>query len=194
MKKLLLLCSLAGITQACSIISELTAFTRCEFRIHSIQDPAICNIDISNRSSWSDFTFMEGQRIAGSLLGGTLPVDMTANIEIRNPGPDKAAVRSIQWKAFIDDVKVVEGTVQEPVEVPPAGGRSLVPVRVHTDLFRYLEGENATAMLNFALNLIQAGDQSSRFSIQIKPSVLVGSQPITYPGYFTVTGEFSPGN
>ncbi len=62
------------------------------------------------------------------------------------------------------------------------------------DLIEFLEGDNSLSMLNFALNLVNAGDASSRVSLKIKPSVLVGSQSVQYPGYFTITHEFSSGN
>ena len=49
-------------------------------------------------------------------------------------------------------------------------------------------------MLNFALNLINAGDQASQVTLKIKPSVLIGTQEIQYPDYFNITKEFSSGN
>jgi hypothetical protein len=79
-------------------------------------------------------------------------------------------------------LQVAQGTVSERVEIPPSGGISQIPIRVKADLFDYLEGDNPRAMLNFALNLVNAGDQSSQVSLKIKPSVLIG------------TKEFSSGN
>ena len=73
MRKLLLLATAVFLLNSCSILSELAAFTSCEFRLHSLQDPEACGIDISQLSSWSDFTFMEGQAVAGQLLQKRLP-------------------------------------------------------------------------------------------------------------------------
>ena len=105
-----------------------------------------------------------------------------------------AAVNSIQWIAFIDDLQLAQGTVHERVEIPPSGGTNKIPIRVQADLFDYLEGDNPRAMLNFALNLLNAGDQASRFTLKIKPSVLIGTQEIPYPDYFNITKEFKSGN
>ncbi len=194
MRKLLLLTSILMLLNGCSILTELTALTKCEFSFHSAEHPSVCRIPMGNKQAWSDLTFLEGQAIVSNIMKGTLPFEITANVEVRNPGAATAAVNSIEWIAFIDEVQVAQGTVTDRVEVAPAGGRSLVPVQIGADLFDYLEGDNPRTMLNFALNLIDASDQPTRLSMKIKPSVLVGGQTLYYPGYFTITKEFSSGN
>ena len=194
MRKLLLFATVVLLMNSCSIFNELVAFTKCEFRLHSLQEPEACGINLSQKGTWSDFTFMEGQAIAGQLLQKRLPFEITVNVEAKNPGTAMAAVNSIQWIAFIDELQVAQGTVSERVEIPSSGGISQIPIRVKADLFDYLEGDNPRAMLNFALNLVNAGDQSSQVSLKIKPSVLIGTQEIQYPDYFTITKEFSSGN
>ena len=193
MRKLLIFATAVFLLNSCSILSELAAFTSCEFRLHSFQDPEACGIDISQLSSWSDFTFMEGQAVAGQLLQKRLPFEITVNVEVRNPGTSMAAVNSIQWIAFLDELQLAQGTVSQRVEVQPSGGVNKIPIRVQADLFDYLEGDNPRAMLDFALTLINAGDQSSQVSLKIKPSVLIGTQEIQYPDYFTITKEFKSG-
>lgn len=194
MRKVILLFGLILLLNGCSVISELTAFTKCEFRFHSAQDPTFCGIDISQKRSWSDFSFMEGQTIAGKLLKKTLPFAITINVEVKNPGTTVAAVNSIQWLAFIDDMQLAQGRVDRRVEVPPSGGTNMVPVRVEADLIDYLEGDSPGTMMNFALNLMNAGNQTSEMTLKIKPSILIGSQSIHYPNYFVITREFKSGN
>jgi LEA14-like dessication related protein len=194
MRKLLFFASAILLLNSCSVFSELAAFSKCEFRLRSIQKPEICGINVSQKSSWTDFTFMEGQAIAGQVLQKKLPVEITVNVEARNPGTSLAAVNSIQWIAMIDDMQLAEGAVSQRVEVPPSGGTSIIPVRVQADLFDYLKGDNARSMLDFAMNLINAGDHSSELSLKIKPSVLIGRKEIPYPDYFTITKEFTSGN
>ena len=115
------------------------------------------------------------------------------NVEVLNPGSSHAAVNSVEWIAFLDDLQLAQGTVQQRVEVGPSG-TSIIPIRVRADLFDYLEGDNPSAMLNFALNLINAGSQASQVSMKIKPSVLIGSKEILYPDYFTISKEYKSGN
>lgn len=182
------------VLSGCSALSELSAFKSCEFRLYSFQEPAICGIDISDRRSWSDFSFMDAQVVGANLLRGTLPFDITVNVEVRNPGKSTAAVNSIEWQAFIDDLELAGGILDRRVEVPPSGGLAIIPLKVHADMFDYVEGENPQTMMNFAMNLLGAGNQPSQITMKIKPSVLVGGQNIAYPGFFTITQEFSSGN
>ena len=177
----------------CSVFSELTAFKKCEFRLYSIQDPAVCGIDMSDRRSPSDFTFLDAQLIGANLLRGTLPFDITINMEVKNPGTSTAAVNSIEWVAYIDELEVASGLVERRIEVPPSGGLAILPVKIHADLIDYMEGNNPKTMMNFALNLVGNSDQPSNLSMKIKPSLLVGGKTIQYPGFFTVTHEFSDG-
>ena len=194
MRKLIIFTSTILLVSGCAILSELTALTKCEFSFHSAQDPSVCGIDISSRRSYSDFSFLDGQIIASNILKGTLPFAITVNVEVTNPGAVTAAVNSIEWIAFIDDVQVAAGVVSERIEVAPGGGRSMIPIGIRTDLFNYLEGDSPRTMLNFALNLMDAGGQPTRLSMKIKPSVLIGGQSLNYPGFFTISKEFSSGN
>jgi len=193
MKKILVFSLFLLLLSACSALTELSAFKKCEFRLYSFQDPAICGIDVSKRTSWSDFSFMDGQVIAASLLRGALPFDITVNVEVRNPGASTAAVNSIEWLAYIDELEVAGGMLERRVEVPPSGGLAIVPLKIHADLIEYLEGDNPQTMMNFAMNLLGAGDQPSQIVMKIKPSVLIGGQSIPYPGFFTITQEFTSG-
>jgi hypothetical protein len=194
MKKLLMLAILAFLVPGCAILTELTALTRCEFSFHSARNPTVCGIDVSTNRSFTDFSFTEGQLVVANILRGTLPFSITANVEVRNPGTMTAAVNSMEWIAFIDEVQVAQGIINDRIEVAPSGGSSIIPVRIRTDLFDYLEGDNPRTMINFALNLIDAGNQPTRLSMKIKPSVYIGGQSISYPGFFTISKEFSSGN
>lgn len=194
MRKFLVFSLFLLVLSGCSALTKLSAFKECEFRLYSFQDPAVCGIDISNRTSWSDFSFLDGQMIAANLLRGVLPADITINVEVKNPGTKTAAVNSIEWIAFIDELEVASGKVDRHIEVPASGGLAIIPVKVHADLIEYLEGDNPQAMMNFAMNLLGAGDQPSQIVMKIKPSVLVGGKSIAYPGFFTINQEFTSGN
>jgi hypothetical protein len=128
MRKIFFIPLLLLLLNSCSVLSELTALKKCEFRLYSFQDPSVCGIDMSDRRSLSDFTFLDGQLIAANLLRGTLPFDITLNMEVKNPGTSKAAVNSIEWVAIIDDLEVASGLVERRIEVPPSGGLAIVPV------------------------------------------------------------------
>lgn len=194
MKKALILMFVLVSLSGCAILNELTALTKCEFRFHSARDPRLAGIDVMTKHAFSDFSFLDGQALVSNIIRGSLPFSITANVEVKNPGPTMAAVNRIEWIAFIDDIRVSDGTIADRVEISPNGGTAMVPIHIKTDLFEYLEGDNPKTMLNFGLNLVDAGGQPTRLSLQIKPSVMIGGQMVTYPGYFTISHEFSSGN
>ena len=194
MKKIIAVLILFVSLTGCSILAELTALSKCEFSFHSAQDPVISGVDVMRIQDYSDLTFLDGQRIVANILQKRLPFGITANVEVRNPGPVTAALNYIEWIAFIDDVQVSTGRIDQRVEIPGNGGTALVPVRIETDLFQYLQGDNPKTMLNFALNLVDAGGQPTRLSMKIKPSVYVGNTLVPYPDYFTISKSFSSGN
>ncbi len=194
MKKVIAIAMLFATLTGCSILSELTALAKCEFSFHSAQDPVVAGVDVMRVKTYSDLTFMDGQRIVSNIIQRRLPFGITANVEVKNPGMTTAAVNYIEWIAFIDDVRISSGKIEDRIEVPAGGGTSMVPIRIETDLFEYLQGDNPKTMLNFALNLVDAGGQPTRLSMKIKPSVYVGGSLVAYPDYFTISKEFRSGN
>jgi len=189
-----LLVPMVLLLQGCAVFSEITALRKCEFRLHSLEDPRLCGIKVSQKRSWKDFNFLEGQQIAATLLNASLPFEILVNVEVRNPGNKLAAVNTIQWIAFVEDVQVAQGAVIQRVEIPPTQGSVMIPMLIQTDLIEFLEKGHPRSMLNFALSLVNAKGRSSQISLKIKPSVMVGRRTIPYPGYFTLTREFSAGD
>ncbi|MDA3822395.1 MAG: hypothetical protein PF450_07290 [Bacteroidales bacterium] len=194
MKKLIAIAILFTTLSGCGILSELTALTKCEFSFHSAQDPIISGINVMSIQSYSDLTFIDGSRVIANIVQKKLPFKVTANVEVRNPGIATAAVDHIDWIAFIDDIQISTGRIDNRIEIPGSGGNAIIPIKIETDLFEYLEGDNPKTMLNFGLNLIDAGGQPTRISLKIKPAVYVGSNLIPSPNYFTITKEFKSGN
>jgi len=193
MRKLMLFSAVVFILNSCSV-SEYAAFTRCEFRLQSLQDLEVCNVKASDKSSWSDFSYMQGQVVVDRLKKQSFPFELTVNIEARNPGKKVAAVKSIQWMALIDDLQVAQGEVDHYAKIPASGGTSIIPIRLQADLFDYLKGEDPQSKLNFALNLINEGKQDSQLTLKIKPSIRISGQEIRYSNYFMITEEFRSGN
>ena len=193
MKKIAAIMGFALLLSGCAILNELTALTKCEFKFHSAENPVIAGINVSRINSYSDLSFMDGQRVVTTIMQRKLPFEITANVEVKNPGMMTAAVNQIEWIAYIDDIEISRGRVDRRIEIQP-NATTLVPIRIDTDLFQYLEGDNPKTMLNFGLNLVDAGGQPTRLSMKIKPSVYVGGQVIPYPDYFTITHVFKSGS
>ena len=184
----------ASLLNSCSFLKEVTTLGKCEFRTTTLENPELAGVDVSRIGSFSDIGFTDMAIITASILKGDLPLDFTLNIEARNPNPATAALNRLEYMAYIDDVQIATGALNERIEIPANGGVAKIPLQLHTDLIDLMKGDSRQAIVNFGLNLADAGNKPTRVSIKVKPTILVGAIEIAYPGYFTVKYDFSSGD
>ena len=186
---------LAAISEnSCSFLKEISTLGKCEFRVTTLEDPEIAGVDVSQVRSFTDLNFAEMGIISASMLKGDLPLSFTLNVEVRNPNPAMAALNGLEYLAFIDDVEVASGQLDRRIEIPANGGITTVPLRLNTDLIDIMKKDSRQALVNFGLNLADAGNRPTRVSIKVKPTILVAAMEIDYPGYFTVKHDFTSGD
>lgn len=179
---------------SCNFLKEISALGKCEFRVTTLDDPEIAGVDVSQIRSFTDLSFVDMGIISASFLKGDLPLSFTLNVEVRNPNPATAALNGLEYLAFIDDVEVASGQLDRRVEIPANGGVTSIPLRLNTDLIDIMKKDSRQALVNFGLNLADAGNRPTRVSIKVKPTILVGAMEINYPGYFTVKHDFTSGD
>jgi hypothetical protein len=187
-----LLLLILGIMASCSVLqqtSEIAAFTKCEFRIESARNMKLANVSIQGKDAMSDLSMMEMTRIAGVIAGGTLPMTFDLNIQIKNPNPGTAAMNKLDWILFIDDIEMTRGILNQRTEIP-ANTVSSFAVAMNLDLMKSLSGKSGDALINFALNLAGMSDMPTNIKLKAKPTIMIGSTPIEYPGYITIKQEF----
>lgn len=193
-KKIILLISgLLFVFSSCAILDqtkEIKAFTRCSFRLVDVSDAVLAGVDIQDVNSFSDLSFSEAGKISMKALSGELPLEFTVNIEVENPNPEKASINALYWILYIDDMEVTKGKLTEKLNIPPDGGRAMMPVPVQIDLWEVFTGESSEAVMNFAMNLTGSGGYTSRVKLKIKPSIFIAMKKINYPGFFTIEEEF----
>ena len=186
---------LAAISEnSCNFLKEITTLGKCEFRVTTLEDPEIAGVDISQIRSFTDLNFVDMGIISSSFLRGALPLSFTLNVEVRNPNPAMAALNGLEYLAFIDDVEVARGQLDRRIEIPANGGITIIPLRLNTDLIEILKKDSRQTLVNFGLNLADAGNRPTRVSIKVKPTILVGAMEINYPGYFTLKHDFTSGD
>jgi hypothetical protein len=180
------------VLSACSVLqqtSEIAAFTKCEFRIESARNMRLAGINIQDKHSMSDLGIMDMAKIAGVIAGGTLPLTFDLNVQIKNPNPGLAAMNKMDWILIIDDVEMTRGILNQRIEIP-ANTVTSFPVAMSIDLMKSLNGKSGDALINFALNLAGTGSHPTRIKLKAKPTIMIGSTPIEYPGYITIRQEF----
>ena len=194
-KSLFLLISLI-IIGSCNILeqaSELQTFSRCEFRLKSVQNIRLAGVSVQQINQISDLTLMEMARLTTAFVSKDMPFKLTLNVEVQNPNQSKAALNELEWILFIDNIEMTSGMLTQRIEIPPHGGLAVMPVSIGVDLFDVLSGESADAVINFALNLAGAGNRPTRIMLQAKPTIYVGTKAIAYPGYIKIENEFTSG-
>ena len=178
----------------CTALKELVTFTKCEFRYKMLNSVTLAGIDIKSKTTVRDFTVTELAKLTTTALGGTIPVRFRVILEAGNPNTQQASVSKIEWIAYIDGNEIVSGALNERVTIPPNNGRQDIPLDFEFDLVKVAGSNTARPVAELALALMDIGSHSSKLTIKVKPTVTVGAFDIQYPGYFTVTKEFSSGN
>lgn len=182
------------ILTSCSALRELISFTKCEFRMKSIDRIRLAGVDLEGKSSINDFNLADMAMLTQHAIRGTLPLDAVLQIEAKNPNQQTAAITKVEWIAYIDDLEMMTGYVDERVVVPPNNGTGIIPLNIQFDMKKVVESSTGKAIANLALNLMNIGERESRFTVRIKPTVLVGSIALDYPGYINISKEFTSGN
>lgn len=179
---------------SCSFLKEVSTMGKCDFRVTTLDDPALAGVDVSDVKGFSDIGLADMAVISASIIRGKLPLSFTLNIEARNPNPLAAAMNKLEYIAFIDDVRIASGALDRRIDIPSNGGVATIPLQLDTDIIRLLEKDSRQALVNFGLNLADASDRPTRVRIDIKPTILIGAMQINYPDYFRLQYEFSSGD
>ena len=178
---------------SCSYLKELSALRDCEFRVGTMEKPLLAGVNISKIVTTKDYSIDQTAKITKSILKGILPLSFVLNVEVKNPNKKNASLNRLEYLAYIDDVQVAAGAMEEHVVIPPDGGIANIPLKVETDIFDLLKKEPINTLLNYALNLADDGDRPVRVSIKIKPWMQIGNKDRVYPGYLTINQDFSSG-
>jgi LEA14-like dessication related protein len=190
----LVLISLSIVT-GCDVLEQarqVTMLTKCEFKLSSVEQLRLAGVNIQHVKKLSDLNMMDAAKItAAAMSGGSLPLNFTLNVEARNPNATAAGMTKLDWILFIDDIQMVSGVNEQRVQIPGNGGTGMLPLTIGIDLKEALKGKSGDAIANFGLNLAGAGNKPTRITLKAKPTIMVGSQYISYPGYLTIQNEFT---
>lgn len=176
----------------CDVLRQMATFTKCQFKMNSMTETRLAGVNVQSKSSLKNLSFIDMANLTKTLMSGTLPLTFNLNIEVKNPNTATAAMQQMAWRVFIDDIEMTAGVMDKPISIDPNGSQ-ILPLAISIDLKKVLKGKTKDALFNFGLNLVGAGNQPTRVKLDVKPTITVGSFPITYPGYFTVQKNFGAG-
>ena len=194
MKRFLVLFVITIIFSSCDVmkqVEQMGMLTKCDFRLKTVENTNLAGVNIQQIQKLSDLSFLDAGRISAAMTGKELPLAFTLNVEARNPNASPASMQRIDWILLIDDIEMANGTNNQQIMIPANSGTIIIPLQIRSDLKKSLAGKSGNAILNFAFNLAGASNTPSRITLKAKPTILIGSFPLAYPGYITVTQAFS---
>lgn len=174
----------------CRQLKELQSFAKCDFRLATVENTNLGGVNVQQIRSITDLNFSQAARITQAYASGSLPLSLTLNIDVKNPNATPASMNNLEWIMLIDDREIVDGVVNDKIEIAPNGGVSTLPIRISTDLRKVLSGIPAEDAVNMGLGLSGSGNKPTRITLKVKPSILVGQTVLRYPGYIKVNQEF----
>jgi hypothetical protein len=186
----LLLVLLVLLLSECKSLQELQSFAKCEFRVATVENTTLAGVNVQQIRKLTDLNLAQAARITQSYAGGSLPLSLTVNVDVKNPNASPAAMNGMEWIMLIDDKEIVDGVVNDRIDIAPNGGISKLPIRISTDLRKVLSNMSTEEAVNMGLGLSGSGDKPTRVTLKVKPSILVGQTLIKYPGYIKVNHEF----
>jgi hypothetical protein len=190
MKRTILMLAVVLVIASCAQIKQLTTLLSCDFRVSTVDNINMAGINVQKIKSFTDLTFTDGAKLLSAVAGGTLPLNMTVNIEAKNPNPQMAALNKLDWILLIDGIEMATGSTTKRVEVPPNNGTGIFPIQVTADLAKVLSGQSGKNMVNFGLNLAGYGSRPTRITVKAKPTIMIGRSAIEYPGYINIKSEY----
>ena len=190
MKQKILFLIIIAFIASCSQIKEFTNLLTCDFRLASAENITLGGVNVQKLKSFSDLTMIDGAKLLATVASGSLPLNFTLNVQARNPNKEKAALSKLDWIAYIDNTQIATGTTTKRVEIAPNNGTGNFPLQISTDLVKLLSGQSGKNIVNFGLNLVDAGNRPTRITLKAKPTVMVGSYAVQYPGYITISKDF----
>lgn len=191
MKKLLpIACiALAACMTACSLL-QAVALKDCNYSYNKVSDITICGLSHNEM-----LTFGGIATITKALLSKTEPLmlGMKVHVNVENPNQTTAALNQLYYKVALDNVEIAEGNTTEPFSVP-GGTTAVLPLQISTDLRTTLTGDKKTVVTKAIKNMAGIDADPSLVTVQIRPSIRIGSGSITSPTFIPISFEYSGKN
>lgn len=174
---------------SCDVAKEVMGaynMVNCQYDYKSISGLNVGGINVSNGLSLMDIPKVT------SILSGqsaSIPLNFTLNMDIKNPNQSEALLHGMQYILEIDGIQFTTGVLNRPLNIAPGQSQNL-PLTIGVDLATLMKSNSKDAVVDVAKNFLGIGSKKSNVTLQIKPTFMVGSTPITSPSYIPVSFSF----
>ena len=168
----------------------LRALEKCRYEFVSADSVFLAGTDVNKMIANGRVDVSQLPGVALGFLGGDIPLSGILNVRVTNPGSNLAGIQQFAYKVLVEGREVLDGVSDLPIEVP-AGETAVVPVRLRTNVYKFLSDRET---LNKLLTFIQSarnGDSTEKVNLtfKIKPTLALGNKEINYPGYIDIDKE-----
>lgn len=189
-KRILTLFVIAAVLMSCDTVQKSLSSTynmiNCEYNYKSISGLTVSGMNLSNGLSVTSIP-----KITSILSGSasSIPLNFTLNLDVKNPNESAAALNGMQYIISIDDIQFTTGSVNQALNIE-AGQSQTLPLTIGVDLATLMKNNSKDAVVDIAKNFIGIGSKKSNVKVQLKPTFMIGSVPVTSPTYIPVSFSF----
>lgn len=184
---LIVLIALLGTTiSSCDTVSNVAGFINCEYELDGVNNPAVAGVQLNSITNINQIGALNMVKLASAITQGSLPLSATVNVKATNPGRAMAQIEKLEWAIDLENKEILQGVVNQRINVPANGGSTTIPFTLQIDLLKLIKDGSQNDLLNLALNLVNAGDADSKVGFRIKPTVMIGNTPIS-AGFINIT-------
>lgn len=181
---IILLVTLSG----CSVYESMVNLSRLQFKLGAVNGFTVNGVNLSNKSSLSDFNSIDILKISQAVAGGTLPVSFVLNVQAKNPNDGtggypntSATITDFPWRLLINDKETISGSLKNGVTVPGTGQISNIPLQINMDLVKFFQNKGYEDLINLALAIGGNKGSASNLTLYAQPTVSTSLGPIKYP-------------
>ena len=176
-------------TQLKDLQRAISNLARCSFKLDSVNNFELMGIGLSKKQKISDFSILDGAKLAAGFTRGEFPASFTLNVAAINPNDGtgtrqsaSATLTSFAWTMIIDNATTINGDIPEPIVIPGTGQQTIIPLRMGLDLAKFFKEKGYEHVVNLALALGGVNGSPSRITLRAKPRIRTDFGEITYPG------------
>lgn len=174
---------------ACNVnkqVNEIKTLGKCEFAITSIEKIEVSGNDLKGIVQTGEINLANIPALALGFLSHNIPVKTNFTLKIKNPTENKAAINQFDYKLFINQQQLVEGTMNDKIEILPDQD-VLVPLEFSFNIYEFLANDAIRRDIQDFLKTSRSGEaKAAQLTIKIKPGILIGNKLIKYPSFINI--------
>ncbi|TKC13294.1 hypothetical protein FA048_04845 [Pedobacter polaris] len=179
---------------ACSVnkqAQQIKALEKCDYKLLNATNITIAGTNVQKLINGNSIDLTSIPSLALGYLRKDIPLKANLNLEISNPSTTLAAINNFDYIILINKQEIANGTVDQRVSID-AGQTVKVPVQLNANIYKFLaDGSMLSDITDFVKAANTGSEKKGMVTLKIRPSIMVGSGLVKYPGYITIDKEVS---